>query len=215
MTLDPQELLDRIQLGEDSLQRSQTGVIHFDEELLPHAGLGVLQARLWRRFAPASREQKTTLLHKLGMARPDAQGEWHPTVAGVLMASPHPERHLSSAWIQAVAYRGDTAVPDANGLYQLDAADLTGPLDRQVADACRFVARNMKVRASKRIGRVDLPQYDMTAVFEALVNAVAHRDYALHGAHIRLRLFADRLELPVYELIDDSELKLTIRAARP
>ncbi|MBU1663783.1 MAG: transcriptional regulator, partial [Gammaproteobacteria bacterium] len=31
--------------------------------------------------------------------------------------------------------------------------------------------------------------------FEALVNAVAHRDYAIHGAKIRLRLFADRLEL--------------------
>ncbi|MCU0756690.1 MAG: putative DNA binding domain-containing protein [Xanthomonadales bacterium] len=176
--------------------RSQTGIIHFDEELLPHANLDVLQTRLWRRFAPAgSREQKTTLLHKLGMARQDEQGTWRPTVAGVLTACAHPEQHLPNAWIQAVAYRGETPVPDAAGLYQLDAADITGPLDRQVADACRFVARNMKVRASKRIGRVDRPQYDLTAVFEALVNAVAHRDYALHGARIRLRMFADRLEL--------------------
>jgi predicted HTH transcriptional regulator len=35
----------------------------------------------------------------------------------------------------------------------------------------------------------------MTAIFEALVNAVAHRDYSMHGAKIRLRMFADRLEL--------------------
>jgi predicted HTH transcriptional regulator len=35
----------------------------------------------------------------------------------------------------------------------------------------------------------------MTAVFEAVVNAVAHRDYSIYGSKIRLRLFGDRLEL--------------------
>jgi predicted HTH transcriptional regulator len=38
-------------------------------------------------------------------------------------------------------------------------------------------------------------QYHLGAVFEALVNAVAHRDYSLHGQRIRLFLFADRLEI--------------------
>jgi len=45
------------------------------------------------------------------------------------------------------------------------------------------------------VGRRDRPQYDMTAVFEAIVNAVAHRDYSIHGSKIRLRMFQDRLEL--------------------
>ena len=45
------------------------------------------------------------------------------------------------------------------------------------------------------MGRIDVPQYDMTAVFEALVNAVAHRDYAVRESKIRLHMFADRLEL--------------------
>jgi predicted HTH transcriptional regulator len=44
-------------------------------------------------------------------------------------------------------------------------------------------------------GRVDVPQYDLTAVFEAVTNAVAHRDYSMAGAKVRLRLFDDRLEL--------------------
>lgn len=77
----------------------------------------------------------------------------------------------------------------------MDAADITGPLDRQVIEASRFVLKNMRRAASKVVGRVDEPQFDMAAVFEALVNAVAHRDYAIHGAKTRLRLFADRLEL--------------------
>jgi predicted HTH transcriptional regulator len=53
----------------------------------------------------------------------------------------------------------------------------------------------MKVRAVKHMGRRDIPQFDMPAVFEAIVNAVAHRDYSVHGSKIRLRLCADRMEL--------------------
>ena len=37
--------------------------------------------------------------------------------------------------------------------------------------------------------------YDLDVVDEAVVNAVAHRDYAISGSKIRLFLFADRLEL--------------------
>ncbi|MCY4250434.1 MAG: transcriptional regulator, partial [Rhodobacteraceae bacterium] len=33
------------------------------------------------------------------------------------------------------------------------------------------------------------------AVFEAIVNAVTHRDYSIYGSKIRLYMFSDRLEL--------------------
>jgi len=70
-------------------------------------------------------------------------------------------------------------------------------LDQQILGACAFVRKNMKVAALKRAqgGRQDLPQFDMLAVFEAVTNAVAHRDYSMAGAKVRLRLFDDRLEL--------------------
>ncbi len=51
------------------------------------------------------------------------------------------------------------------------------------------------VRNSAKRGRKDTPQFDMLAVFEALANAVAHRDYSMYGSKVRLRLFDDRLEL--------------------
>jgi predicted HTH transcriptional regulator len=35
----------------------------------------------------------------------------------------------------------------------------------------------------------------MQAVFEAVVNSVAHRDYSIQGSKIRLHMFDDRLEL--------------------
>jgi len=178
-------------------QRSQSRLIRFDETPVPQARLDTLQEALWQRFAPSQPQDRSqTLLSKLGMAAQDEEGVWRPTVSGILMASSDPRRHLPNAFIQAVAYRGKTVTPEGSGyLYQLDAKEFTGPLDMQAIEACRFVSRNMKVAAMKSIGRRDFPQYDLVAVFEAVVNAVAHRDYSIHGAKVRLRLFADRLEL--------------------
>lgn len=177
-------------------QRSQARIIRFDEQPVPGATLDDLAPALWQRFAsPRVQDSREVLLDKLAMARPDADDAIRPTIAGVLMASDDPRRWLPNAFIQAVAYRGTEVLPQGDAAYQLDAQDITGPLDAQVLAACHFVKKNMQVSASKHEGRHDLPQYDMTAVFEALVNAVAHRDYSIHGAKIRLRMFADRLEL--------------------
>ncbi len=177
-------------------QRSQSRMIRFDEQVVPTASLDDLNDDLCNRFRGSqSRDAKVVLLDKLAMARPQ-DGVWHPTVAGVLMGARDPRRWLPNAFIRAVAYRGAAVVPDdARHQYQLDAKDISGPLDEQILDACRFVFKNMTMAASKDGGRHDHPQFDMVAVFEAIVNAVAHRDYSIYGSKIRLRLFSDRLEL--------------------
>lgn len=177
-------------------QRSQARIIRFDEQPVPGAALDDLEPELWQRFATGrSKDSREVLLDKLAMARLDGDDVLRPTITGVLMASRDPRRWLPNAYIQAVAYRGTEVRPQGDQAYQLDAADISGPLDQQVMAACHFVRKNMRLAASKQEGRHDLPQFDMTAVFEAMVNAVAHRDYAIYGAKIRLRLFADRLEL--------------------
>lgn len=178
-------------------QRSQTRIIRFDEQIVPHAGLDDLQLDLWERFStPRSRDERENFLSKLHMVRTDDDGTLRPTVAGVLMASKDPRAWLPNAYVQAVFYRGvDIRIHGSTVPYQLDAADISGPLDIQVVEACRFVAKNMKVAAFKYMGRQDWPQFDMAAVFEAMVNAIAHRDYSIHGSKIRLRLFSNRLEL--------------------
>ncbi len=157
-----------------------------------------LDETLWRRFAtPHSDDAPELFLSKLGMATQDEEGVWRPTVAGLLMACRNPEEFMSTAFIQAVAYRGTSVASPGVSPYQLDARDLTGSLDEQIMDACHFVRKNMRMAARKSGmgGRQDLPQYDMAAVFEAVTNAVAHRDYSVTGSKVRLRVFADRLEL--------------------
>ena len=178
-------------------QRSQTGVIRFDEQTVPQAKLGNLDPHLWERFlTPRSGNQREGFLSKMGMARAENESSYRPTVAGVLMATSDSREWLPNAYIQAVAYRGEEIrLEQSADPYQIDAADIFGPLDTQVTEACRFVLKNMKTAADKELGRQDRPQFDMTAVFEALVNAVAHRDYSIHGSKIRLRIFSNRLEL--------------------
>ena len=200
-------------------QRSQSRLIRFDEQPLHDASFADLDGALIDRFAvDGMGDDRETLACKLGMAaRSGARGPL-PTVTGILLGTTEPVDRLPHAYVQAVAYRG-RSVPESleSPWYQLDAADIAGPVDRQIAGACRFVARNQKVRARKTMGRIDLPQYDMAAVSEAVVNAVAHRDYAMHGSRIRLHLYADRIELsspgalPNRMTVDDLAYRRTSR----
>lgn len=130
------------------------------------------------------------------MVDQDQDGVLRPTVCGLLLGCQEPEVYLPAAYVQAVAYRGtaDESPMNLSG-YQLDQKDIAGPIDQQVLDSVRFVAKHMRVIGSKSAGRSDQPQYDLTAIFEAIVNAVAHRDYSMSGSRIRLRVFADRIEL--------------------
>ncbi len=178
-------------------QRSQTRLIRFDEQVVAGASLSDLAPDLWQRFrTERTRDAPQDLLAKLGMLRQDEQGVWRPTVSGILMATRDPRAWLPNAFVQAVAYRGTSPVPEGpREIYQLDARDITGPADEQIIEACRFVHRNMRVMASKAVGRRDIPQFDITAVFEAVVNAVAHRDYSIYESKVRIRLFSDRLEV--------------------
>ena len=53
----------------------------------------------------------------------------------------------------------------------------------------------MQVAARKAPVRVEISQFSPRAVFEAVVNAIVHRDYSLADAKMRLFLFDDRLDL--------------------
>jgi len=174
-------------------ERSQSRVIRFDESPVPGTSPEHLDGALTRRFLRDGRTPDETGLRKLRIVADDENGAARITVAGVLLCTRDPERWLPHAQVQAVSYAGERR--DIN--YQRDARDIGGPLDRQVLEALHFVRRNMRVTATKAMARVERPQFSDRAVFEALVNAVAHRDYSMAGARVRLHMFEDRLELHV------------------
>ena len=177
-------------------ERSQSRMIRFDESSVPGTVPGDLDYALTRRFlredAAEEKDASEAAARKLRLIT-DADGTARLTLAGVLLCTREPQRWLPHAYVQAVSYAGERTDIE----YQTDARDIGGPLDEQVAEALHFVRRNMLVRATKAIARTEHPQFSDRAVFEALVNAVAHRDYSIAGARIRLHLFGDRLELYV------------------
>ncbi len=174
-------------------ERSQSRVIRFDESPVPGTSPSEIDPQLARRFLRDSTEPADASLRKLRIVADDDDGLPRITIAGVLLCTQEPQRWMPHAQIQAVSYVG--ARRDVN--YQSDARDLGGPLDAQVMEALHFVRRNMLVQATKTTARVETPQFSERAVFEALVNAVAHRDYSMAGARVRLQMFGDRIELYV------------------
>ncbi|MBX3728014.1 MAG: putative DNA binding domain-containing protein [Candidatus Sumerlaeia bacterium] len=199
----PPELLARV-----FQQRSQARLIRFDEQVVPETTPASFDPILVKRFVRTG-EKVEDALAKLAFARVDDRGEVRATVSGVLFCTERPTDWLRNAYIDAVAYRGTERSPS----YQHDAKTFDGPLDRQIEQAFRFCQLYNRVRAIKSPARREVPQFSAAALFEAIVNAVAHRDYSIAVSHIRIFMFDDRVEiyspggLPNTMTVDSMELR--------
>jgi ATP-dependent DNA helicase RecG len=113
-----------------------------------------------------------------------------PTYAGVLLLGRQPQRFVHNAEIILVRYAG----PQMGDEFARH--DATGSLPEQIRQAEAFV--NANVRRGMRIKgftREETTEYPISVVREAIVNAVAHRDYAIRGEGIRVLMFSDHMEV--------------------
>jgi ATP-dependent DNA helicase RecG len=113
-----------------------------------------------------------------------------PTYAGLLLFGRHPQRWVRGAEIVCARFKG-TDMADTFARQTLN-----GTLPDQIRRAELFVAENTAHRSRIRAWqRSDDPPYPPGVLREAIVNAVAHRDYRLTGAQIQLLIFGDRVEV--------------------
>jgi ATP-dependent DNA helicase RecG len=115
-----------------------------------------------------------------------------PTLAGILAFGKLPQRFFPSYEIRASAYASSNFDSDV-----IDQKDIQGQLADMINGAIGFVTRNIKNHSTIPDGvqRVDRLEYPIEAIREAIINAIAHRDYLISGAAIRLFIFEDRIEL--------------------
>ena len=180
------------EMGQDQLlriaqTRSQARIISFDEQAVPDTTKDSLSPDLYNRFVRESNIEalvKRRLLVKSG-------GNHSASVSGVLLCTKNPEEYIYNSFIQAVYYRSESR----DSKYQINALDCRGPLDQQILQAYKFVKQHNWVSAKKETWRQERPQYSMRSIFEAIVNAVVHRDYSLYGSKIRLFMYSDRIEI--------------------
>jgi ATP-dependent DNA helicase RecG len=118
-------------------------------------------------------------------------GEHFATAAGVVLLARDPSAIFPHCRILADAYRGDE--PDGD---PRDHEDIRGAMPNAIERAIAFIDRN--TRHPMRIvglNRIRLDEYPVDGLREALVNAVAHRQYEDAGRKILLEVFADRVVL--------------------
>jgi ATP-dependent DNA helicase RecG len=111
--------------------------------------------------------------------------------AGVLFFCKDITPFLPHAIITCVLYKGTDKV------YILDRKDFTEDILTNYENTINFISRN--IRLSYKIDsagpRKEILEIPAEALREAIVNAIAHRDYNEKGANIQIDIFDDRLEI--------------------
>jgi ATP-dependent DNA helicase RecG len=112
-----------------------------------------------------------------------------PTYAGILLFGRNPERFCRHSEIVAVRYLGE----DMSDEFVRE--DIRDTLPEQIRRAEAFLVSHMRrgIRINA-LARDEETEYPPKAVREAIVNAVAHRDYSVRGDSIRVSMFANRIE---------------------
>jgi ATP-dependent DNA helicase RecG len=182
-------LLSGTELRSLLLERSEEGF----EQLIPAgatlddldmARVGAFAAR--QPAAPADRLALLAEYHCIA----GPPGEQCPTYAGLLLFGRNPQAFLPQARIVLARYPGTT--PGQPSLRR----EASGPLPDQVLQAEAFLQTHMRRgRMWLNEERVEVTEYPLEAVREAIVNAVAHRDYSVRGDDIRVSMFQDRIEV--------------------
>lgn len=110
---------------------------------------------------------------------------------GVLFFAKHPEDYFFHAVVRCVLFKGVEKV------YILDDKTFGGPLYQQYKKTIDWLKSKLQVSYEiEGVGpRKEKWEVPMGAFKEAIINALAHRDYDEQGACITIEMFDDRVEI--------------------
>ena len=116
----------------------------------------------------------------------------HPTLYGILAFGKEPQRYPQTGnfRIECVVHEGDDRASRV-----LQVADARGTLDEQVRRAAGWFSGLGRFESYRGIIREDRSLLPEKALREALVNAVAHRDYAITGSKVLLEVFSRHVDV--------------------
>lgn len=131
------------------------------------------------------------VLAALGGATRDSGGEWRPTNAGLLFFGYSPQINIPQSEVVCVLFKNTSGT----GGYT-DRRILYGTIT-ELIDGAEIFLNDHLVTGAKIEGwkRLDVPEYPVEALREAVVNAIVHRDYSKTGEVIRIFKYPDRLEI--------------------
>ena len=123
------------------------------------------------------------------------------TLSAVMNFCPYPQAYFPQLCIIATVVPGtEIGTIGDQGERFTDNQRIEGNISDMLDGAMQFVNRNMRTKTiiNPYTGkREDRPDYPITAVREAVLNALVHRDYSIHteGMPIQLIMYEDRMEI--------------------
>lgn len=113
------------------------------------------------------------------------------TNAGALLADESPIRCSRLFCTRWNGLNKSGGVVDA-----LDDAEYSGSVISLIENGEAFIKRNCKMKWRKTANsREEMPEYVERSYHEALVNALAHRDYLVNGSEVHIDIYDDRMEI--------------------
>lgn len=135
---------------------------------------------------------KDKLLQQIGALTEDRT----PTVTGLLLFGKEPQFFMPQSRAVFVKFADTQPRGPEGALGYGRREEFTGALPLIIDRAWRVIWEEMDKQAVvKGLQRQEQTEYPSTAVREALVNAVAHRDYRVTGRGIEIRMYTDRMEI--------------------
>ena len=120
-----------------------------------------------------------------------ANEEGYLTNAGALLADDSPIR-----WSRLFCTRWNGLNKSGGTLDALDDAEYSGSVISLIENGEAFIKRNAKMKWKKTPNsRIEMPDYVERSYHEALVNALAHRDYLVNGSEVHIDIYDDRMEI--------------------
>jgi ATP-dependent DNA helicase RecG len=155
--------------------------------------LGLINSALRSAARPQARRNSILRgLRDLRLTDRSADGEEHITAAAAILFATNPTTYVKGAAVQVVRRVGVNSGPGPTSLRQHVEGPIAVVLDRVLELVAASTDQFEVVVGSHR---EVLPQYPAAVLREALLNALAHRDYGLQGATVDLTIFDDRLEI--------------------
>lgn len=188
----------------------ETSKVYWDERVCEDASfddidedkvhLFLQRAKYERRLELDPRTPGREALENLGLV---SGGK--PTNAAILLFGKNPQRFFSQAELRCARFKG------VKPLEFIDLKVFDGTILEQRDDALEFVQEHIELHA-KIVGleRLEIWEYPLDAIREAITNAICHRDYEI-SATVQVRIFDDRLEIwgcgPLPEPLSVEDLK--------
>lgn len=178
---------------EDEIAVSAAGMPDLDPGLTAQ----YLQRIRWDEGSPFRTMTDDDVLKTNRILVRDDGGVWVPSLAGLLTLGQYPQKFFPSLEMTFVVYpTTNIGEPGPGGERFLDNRRIEGSVPLMVLKALDALKRNMKRRAVIRgLLREDIWEYPEDVLREALVNALAHRDYSptARGTPVRVQMFPNRL----------------------